>query len=91
MTITERIRNAHLAVIIGTVAASVVLALALSSPAQAHENHCFEDMSCWHTPTMGNRIGGERDSWERDGGPNLAGAHTEFVLVKWAGNGVRTV
>ena len=37
MTITERIQQTHLAVIIGTVAAAVVLALALATPATAHE------------------------------------------------------
>ena len=92
MTFTDKIKQTNIVVIVGTVAASVVLALSMSAPTQAHELEpvCHEDEVCWDSQTMGNRISGERDSWERDGGPNLSGARTGFVLVKWANDGART-
>lgn len=90
MTITERLKQTNLFVILGTVAASVVLALALSAPAQADEHKplCFDELddttgrisSCWDSKTMGNRRAG---FWHE--------GSQSYQLVKYGNNGIRTI
>jgi hypothetical protein len=64
----------------------VVLFIVAASLPRAHAHDaatCYEDMTCWDSRTMGNRIVGTIDPWERETGPNLAGVDTPYVMRKY--------